>query len=409
MLARLLDVGVVGCGTAGPAVALFLARAGHRVTVYERVPEPGPVGAGIVLQPTGQSVLAELGLLPDVIGRGARIDHLFCETTRGRPILDLQYRNLAPHFFGVGLHRGVLFEALFGALGRAGIAVRCGVDLSGYARDAGGKMILTDATGERHGPHDLLVLADGARSQLRETMAREHGARSRPYRWGALWFIAEDPHDRFAGRLHQVVEGTRRMLGLLPTAPKLVTMFWSLRGDTFDDVRLHFDAWKREVLRISKLALPVLEQIHSPEQLTFSSYHDVTMSRWGNGLVVYLGDAGHAMSPQLGQGCNLALFDAAVLAHCIAETAEVPRALALYNQRRRAHLAFYQRATRWLTPFFQSDTRLLGWIRDAFMGRVARIPFVHREMVRSMCGTKLGFLLGSLPSEPHATSLPARE
>ena len=38
--------------------ALFLARAGHTVEVFERVAEPGPVGAGITLQPTGQAVMA---------------------------------------------------------------------------------------------------------------------------------------------------------------------------------------------------------------------------------------------------------------------------------------------------------------------------------------------------------------
>ncbi len=404
---RALDVGVVGCGTAGPAAALFLSRAGHHVTVYERVPEPGPVGAGFVIQPTGQSVLASLGLLPAVLSRGARIERLFCETSRGAPILDLSYRNLEPGLFGLGLHRGALFDALYSALGRASIAVRCGVDITGYSRKANGQVVVIDAGGGRHGPHDLLIVADGARSTLRETMGREHGARAQPYRWGALWFIAEDPEQRFAGRLHQVVEGTQRMLGLLPTAPHLVTFFWSLRADTFDEVRMHFQTWKREVLRITKLALPVLEQIHGPEQLTFSAYQDVTMTRWGWGSVVYLGDAGHAMSPQLGQGCNLALYDAAVLAHCIAECASVQDALAEYNHRRRTHLTFYQRATRWLTPFFQSDHHFLGGVRDVLMGPAARIPFVHREMVRSMCGTKLGFVSGSLPFEGLAGILPA--
>ena len=44
-----LDVAVVGTGTAGSATALFLARQGHRVTVYEKVPEPQSLGAGIML------------------------------------------------------------------------------------------------------------------------------------------------------------------------------------------------------------------------------------------------------------------------------------------------------------------------------------------------------------------------
>jgi NADPH-dependent 2,4-dienoyl-CoA reductase/sulfur reductase-like enzyme len=52
-----LRVAVIGCGTTGAATALFLSRAGHAVTVLERVPEPGPVGAGIMMQPSGLLVV----------------------------------------------------------------------------------------------------------------------------------------------------------------------------------------------------------------------------------------------------------------------------------------------------------------------------------------------------------------
>ena len=48
-----LHIAIVGYGTAGQAAALLLARDGHRVEVFERAPEPGPVGAGFLLQPTG--------------------------------------------------------------------------------------------------------------------------------------------------------------------------------------------------------------------------------------------------------------------------------------------------------------------------------------------------------------------
>lgn len=45
-----LNVAVVGAGTAGPAAAVFLARAGHRVRVFERAPVNLPVGAGAVVR-----------------------------------------------------------------------------------------------------------------------------------------------------------------------------------------------------------------------------------------------------------------------------------------------------------------------------------------------------------------------
>ena len=68
-----LRVAVIGCGTAGAATALFLSRAEHDVVVFERVPEPGPVGAGIMMQPSGLLVHERLGLAARVIDRGSRV------------------------------------------------------------------------------------------------------------------------------------------------------------------------------------------------------------------------------------------------------------------------------------------------------------------------------------------------
>src|SRR6188508_2466890 len=124
-----LDVGIIGCGTAGPAAALLLARAGHRVTVYERVAEPGPVGAGILLQPTGQAVLARLGLLERVRARAAPVDRLLCQRTGGRAVVDLRYAEIGAAV-GLGIHRGVLFQALFDALSaEEGVRLELGFDV----------------------------------------------------------------------------------------------------------------------------------------------------------------------------------------------------------------------------------------------------------------------------------------
>jgi 2-polyprenyl-6-methoxyphenol hydroxylase-like FAD-dependent oxidoreductase len=391
-----LSVGVVGCGTAGAASAIFLARAGHDVTVYERVPNPSAIGAGIVMQPTGLAVLAELGLRDAVVARGARIDRLRCETPHGRRVVDLSYATFDRTMFGVGLHRGVLFEALYRALLREPVRVRLGVEIARVRRD-GARHALETEVGERFAAHDLVIVADGARSRLRD--AALIGKRVRRYEWGAIWAIAEDRDRAFTGELFQIVDGTQRMLGLLPTglgpdgahAHPLVSIFWSLRGDEVDRFRAGDpEAWKREVARYAPSAEPLLATIDDPRELLFAVYHDVAMSRWHEPGVVYLGDAAHAMSPQLGQGCNLALVDAWTLARSIASHDDLASALAAYSARREAHLRFYTLATRWLTPFFQSDSALLGFVRDYGMSAMGAFPFFRETMTASMCGIMTG-------------------
>ena len=413
---RPLDVGIIGCGTAGSAAALFLARAGHRVTLYERVPSPAPVGAGITVQPTGLHVLCRLGLFDHVVARGARIDRLLCESKNRRALVDLVYETAGEGLFGVGLHRGVLFEALLGAARQERrVTLRTGVEIVDLARAerSGTKAPsrwswMIDSARELYGPHELVVVADGARSQLRDDTSTSK--RVEPYPWGALWFVGREPKERddpMARTLHQVVDGNHTFLGLLPTgllpasqesalspSPRLVSLFWSIRGDRVKAWREEgVEAWKENVLALAKEAAPVLDQIHDENQLLYAAYHDVVMHRWHTRNVVYLGDAAHATSPQLGQGCNLALWDAMELSDCIEEEPrDLAHALSRYSRRREEHLAFYQTATRWLTPFFQGDSESLGVLRDVAMPLMCKVPVFKRVMTLSMLGVMDGFL-----------------
>ncbi len=116
-----------------------------------------------------------------------------------------------------------------------------------------------------------------------------------------------------------------------------------------------------------------------------AGYGDVRMSRWHDDGIVVLGDAGHAMSPQLGQGVNLALADAACLARCIASH-PLPAALRQYQRRRLLTLCYYQYATRWLTPWFQSDHQWLTPLRRIFFAIAGSIPVARRVMTLSMAG-----------------------
>ena len=87
-----LDIAIAGAGPAGLAAALYLKRAGHLVTIFERFDEPKPVGSGLILQPTGLTVLADLGLLDDILALGSRIDWLHgADAKTGRTVRDVRY------------------------------------------------------------------------------------------------------------------------------------------------------------------------------------------------------------------------------------------------------------------------------------------------------------------------------
>jgi 2-polyprenyl-6-methoxyphenol hydroxylase-like FAD-dependent oxidoreductase len=318
-------------------------------------------------------------------------------------VLDLSYRDLEADWFGLGMHRGALFELLHAQLGPRQVGLVTGASVRASRLVSRGiRPILAD--GSEPGEHELLVVADGARSALRQAVP---GARATPYPWGALWFVGSDPHGVFTGSLQQVAESTKTLLGFLPCGlgPRragdvpLVSLFWSVPVSELGRP-LELERWKERVLELDPRAEQLLQQIGDAKQLLPASYFDVHLPRFDAPRTVFIGDAAHATSPQLGQGTNLALEDARVLAACVSGCRELQDGLALFSRTRLAHVRFYQRASWSLTPFFQSDYEVLSLPRDLGMGLLCRLGPSRRMMLETLAGVRSGFVVGGLPRGP---------
>ena len=395
-----LHIAIVGYGTAGQAAALLLARDGHRVEVFERAPEPGPVGAGFLLQPTGLQVLWELGLLPDVLAHGRRVNRLYGETPCGRAVMDMRYSGLDARLFGLGMQRGALFTLLADAWAGQGVLH------PGHAIDAisDDTRRIRDPHGRWHGPFDLVVAADGSASRLRGATGAVK--REAMYPWGALWRLVPQGDWAWGDELRQRYVAARKMIGLLPVGtrpgddtPRL-SFFWSLPVADFDGWRARgLPAWRDEIARLWPEADARLADTVDPDQLARASYRDVTLRHWHRDLLVVLGDAAHGMRPQQGQGVNMALMDAMALRDALRLQADVASALQAYQRQRQAHVGVYQFWSRWLTPIFQSDLDWVAHARDVAFLPAGRLPGGRGHMLRVLSGTQHGFL-GTLALKP---------
>src|SRR5437763_2113947 len=206
---RTYRVGVVGCGVAGTAAAYLLAKAGHAVTLFERAPQVGPVGAGILLQPSGQAVLRAMGLLDAVVARAEPIEELLALHHDGRTLIRLPYAGVANGCRAYGVHRGDLFGVLHAAALGQRVTIHLGREMLSVKAD-GRAAVLRDANGGEHGPFDFVLAADGSRSELRKRSAP--AALRWAYGCGALWAGGRCAAVR--GKLHQVVRGPRDRPGL---------------------------------------------------------------------------------------------------------------------------------------------------------------------------------------------------
>lgn len=374
-------IGIVGAGTAGLASAIAFARAGHSVEVFEKHPSLATLGAGVLIQPQGVAALDDLGVGPAFEAISVPIDRLVGQSARGWTLVDIPYPELRA--------RAVSRSALGGVLEREclalGVGLHFGRGVDAIATEDGRGILKVE--GVRH-RFDLVVVANGASSQL--PAASGMAVTSRLYDWGALWALIDlddwpQPHI-----LGQRYGGTERMFGIMPTERvdgKLrVSLFWSLRRDRVEAWRAApLDAWKQEMLTLWPESRPVVERIHSHGQLAFATYHHARPTRLASGPVCIVGDAAHAMSPQLGLGTTLAVQDALVLAACVGSHGPVDGA-AQYSRSRLRTVRAYQALSRGLTPCFQLDGK--GLWRDLLFAGALLVPGSRYLMHRSIAAPR---------------------
>lgn len=409
-MAERRDVGIAGAGIAGLALATLLAHAGWRVTVHDKLDRPAPLGSGLIVQPVGMAVLAKLGVAGSVRELGARIDRLFGRVKpTDRVVLDVRYSALDATSHGIGIHRGALFEILHDAAVKAGVSFETGRDVRG-AKD---RRFLF-ANGVESAPFLLLIDALGVRSPLSPKAGR-------PLAYGALWASLDWPQGGGfdAHALEQRYVAARRMVGVLPIgclhpdASAQAAFFWSLKGVDLGAWRANgIDAWKEEVRNVWPDVEPFLAQIAAPDDLVYATYAHRTLSHPVARGLVHVGDSFRCTSPQLGQGANMALLDAFALAHALDATRNIDDALDAYARMRLWHTRLYQTASWLFTPVYQSDSRVLPWLRDWIAGPLSRIPpapQILAALVAGALGSPLRAIGADLMDARAASMLPSAD
>lgn len=381
-------IAVVGCGIAGATVSFLLAEQGHVVTMFEQAPECRPVGAGIMVQTSGQQVLQRIGLLDSVQAVSQKLEGMTAVLGNGRTLVRLNFARLSSprqEVYSLGVHRGELFQRLLARCRTAGVHIQNSFSAEHFDTTRGQ---LRSAQNETAGPFDFLIVADGSRSRLREGLG--FNSRVTEYKYGALWTTGHCDYQ--PDRLYQVVDGTQRLVGLLPIGLGRCSYFWGLPVSGWPALaESNFEHWRETAIAACPPSESILGSLQSFKDLTFGSYRSVALRVPFNEKAILIGDAAHATSPHLGQGANLALEDAECFADCLAKSTRPSDAFGLFHQQRYRKVRFYRQLTAMLSPFFQSDETWRGPLRNLCLPVMPALPWVGRQMLLTLSGQKRGW------------------
>ncbi|MFN7177740.1 MAG: FAD-dependent oxidoreductase, partial [Thermaurantiacus sp.] len=220
--------------------------------------------------------------------------------------------------------------------------------------DAGG--VLTDAAGRRH-KADLVVAADGVNSRIRDML---NLLESRRYLDEGAYRVliprepGEIPQDR-AGTVVEWWSGRRR---ILYSACSATEVYAALVGPHADEAARRMpealDDW---IGAFPGLAGPLnrMRTAVDWDTVRWQRFQTVRLRRWSAGVVAVVGDAAHAMPPNLGQGGGCSMMNALALAVAVEDAARpVPEALAAWEAQERPltdhtqrWAGTYSRLTRW--------------------------------------------------------------
>jgi 2-polyprenyl-6-methoxyphenol hydroxylase-like FAD-dependent oxidoreductase len=358
-------IAIVGGGIGGLTAAIGLRRAGIHPTVYEAADDFRPIGAGIWMPPNAMQVFRRLGIAREVEDIGMQVRRAEVRDWNGRLLTAVDLAPLRDRYGcgTVAIHRGRLHEVLADHVGTDAIELgrRCvGVEPK---EDAPATIRFEDGS---RALAEVVIGADGLHSVVRDAVAPQ--ARVRSTGQVAVRGICAVPLPPSLEGVSTEYWGPGMRFGIVRLGPEQ-TYWWYAFDD--DGTRGGAEpgastAWVDRAAR--RFPSPVAEMVSGTavEDRILTPLADLEpLGRWSRGTVVLLGDAAHAMTPNLGQGGAQAIEDAEVLAGVLgAEPASPVRAIRRYESLRRRRAHGLVRMSRWTGHLAHTRSRAARRVRD---------------------------------------------
>ncbi len=363
---------IVGAGFAGLTAACALAQRGWRVRVHERSDRLRAAGAGIYIYENGLRVLEALGAYDAAVAT-APIVHTREVRDENNRLLSVHRWHPSKRVFSIV--RQQVIEALAAAAQRAGAEIVTSSE--GAAATPDGRLRLVDGS---EIASDLIVAADGANSKLRDSVRLVK--KRRKLADGAVRLLIErtvEERRSDGGTTIEYWSGSRRVLYTPCSGGTIYLALTMLDSDAVAKaVPVNAEAWTRWFPHLGDLISRI------GDEGRYDRFEYIKLRRWSARRVVVLGDAAHALPPNIGQGAGCAMMNALALPVFLDRYSDINEALAEWEQQERPITDHTQRVslflslpTTWPGPLRRGFFQLAGsskWLIEQRTRTASHVP-----------------------------------
>ncbi|HEX6107838.1 MAG TPA: FAD-dependent monooxygenase [Ktedonobacteraceae bacterium] len=365
---------IIGGGIGGVTAAIALKRAGLDVTVFERAEELQEVGSGLPLWTNALRALHKIDLTDELEKSGVQVTSLSVSTWSGDAMADARNDKYLKRLgtITIVVHRAELLALLLKTLGED--RVQLGTTCVGFTQDATGVCARFADGQEARG--DVLIGADGIHSVIRTQLFGLIKPGYVGYTcWRGLAHITRTGLETWAW-------GKGCQFGIIPMSQGRV--YWFVQKYAPEGEKDKPGGRKNEVLELFHDwhdPIPaVIEATAETDVLRNDIYELKHLRQWSHGRVTLLGDAAHAMTPNLGQGACQAIEDAVALGECLKNTTDIPGALKLYEKRRVTRANRIALLAHLIGQVVQWENPILSGARNTIFRRMPLSMIIKRLM-----------------------------
>ncbi len=358
---------IIGAGIGGLCTAIALQKLGYEVHVYEKFEEVKKLGAGILLQPNTIKALRKIGIAEDVNSKGFLLKSLEVKLVDGETIANLSIqRQIEATGEGTrSFHRAELHEVLLGLLKEG--TLHLGKECQQIEQnDKGVKVLFKDLTVVEG---DALVGADGIHSIVRQSLIDVARIRYAGYTcWRSVVDVPQEIMDGLDGAVYESWgKGTR--FGTVPLSNNRIYWFACKNASEKDEKMKN--AKQKELLNLfGNFHKPVKQilELTQDDQILWNDIIDIKpLKRFHFGKIILLGDAAHAMTPNMGQGAGQSIEDAAVLMTCLEQEKNLKKAFEMYSDKRVKRTTMIVNQSELIGKVGQWENGLLTGLRNFMM------------------------------------------